>query len=488
MMPKPGDVDNDTGDVDNDTGDVDNDIEGNTQPNNADPNTPTFWQRHKVLCTALRVVRDMVPSIVLSVALFSILSGFIAAVIGPSYHFAWLLPHGSTMLDKSYWHLHLTGSGRKAEVHVYTSDFRTRVGAFDTWKSSGPDDWWCILPTAEGKLSETLDRKNCTNVPRPPLYDDGVAWPDGDDNYNCMDNPPVTPHNAANYSFCVDIVGTKPRAKRAAGCGLIWLLFALPILADFLIILPWLHLSVIVEGHSGGASLKQKGAYVALAFLYFAPIPAIWLTAPEGDGSTDFWVVPTHILATIVLAPLVIFWAALAVDSTLCPCVNKVVGHIIKGVMYIYGVKNADDIKAAQGVLESDAALAFFLVKGYNAKANKIVKKGVVGLIVLTLFFVLLVFPDIPAIDFYPRRYMLTQVTTFLLAFLALNRCLSSPAFEVDYRTHMGCKEDYQGPYCASKISSLWRTLLLQSSMLVEAESCRFLGVHRPRQDLLRYF
>lgn len=128
--------------------------------NRAEEVTKTFI-RHKSLFYTLRVLRELVPSILVCLSIFDIVKNIILVIIGPeSFDFSLLLPYRSTMLDKAMWHMKLTGIEGKegygesaitghnvfgniaaADVKVFSSEWEEKT----SWNlDDAKDDWWCI--------------------------------------------------------------------------------------------------------------------------------------------------------------------------------------------------------------------------------------------------------------------------------------------------------------------------------------------------------
>jgi len=93
----------------------------------------------------------------------------------------------------------------------------------------------------------------------------------------------------------------------------------------------------------------------------------------------------------------------------------------------------------------------------------------------------MLFFPDIPEVNFYPRNFLIGQVTALGLMIVSISKGLAPPTFDVDYVTHRQRVD--------ARPSQRWWTIAMQSSVVVEAESCRFLGLsHRLQlEDLVSF-
>ena len=453
------------------------------------------WRRFRSVMYGVRIVRDLVPAVTMTIAFFSLIAHFVATILGSSFDPAVLYPFQSSMLDKVIWHMTFTAAGRGALVHVYSSGW---IAKEIEWKDSAPSDWWCILPIPFSLHYDAFFYRNEQDgkrVPRP-LCKQGTethgyfgnetsckscepiarSFPDGDDAWRCVDqyskdgNWPTTTSQgepAPDYAFCVSVVGSKLHWPAWMPWSL-WAAICSPILCDVALICFWLDLSHILDCFSGKASYSRKTAYffIALFCLFWA---VVFFFQP-GVG--------LHYIAVLVFGLFFLTFLLLAISKA-GSCLGNLALPAIQFLKCLYGVNDADDARAGHEI-DTDAALAFFLVRGYGKRVNGIKRYFLFGIFSM-LVAIMALYPDIPEVEFYPRQFMISQATTLGLVALSISKSLATSSFEVDYRVHRArTYEAYSKP--------LW-TLAMQSNVLVEAESCRFLGLeHRFQvQDVVSF-
>jgi hypothetical protein len=343
------------------------------------------WKRWRAVLYSLRIARDLVPSVILSVSLFSIVASFIAAVLGGAWHPAITFPFQSEMMEKVHWALTFAPAS-SAQLHVYSADWVAQdVG----WAESAPDAWWCVLPIPFSLHYDAYFYYDADGHRRPRALCEGgtgaggyfenvTEWssnisrsfPAGDDGWRCVDqwrNDGNWPSKAfgggeaPDYVFCVGVVGSKLHWPPWLPWSL-WAGMFSPVLADLCIILLWMDLSNILDSFTAGPSFSRRVAYFSLALIFFYCVLHVTVLpwGPKG-----------YLMGAVIALIFGIFSGGFLLLAISKPgtCQQVVASPVARALSWLYSCNKADDARAGYEI-DSDTSLAFFLAKGYGKRVN----------------------------------------------------------------------------------------------------------------------
>ena len=274
---------------------------------------PTAFESHKRKLYTLRILRELEPSILIALSLFSYTSSLWAARSGASYSSAMMNPWRSQALDKAAWHFAITsgetdpvtGNAYWQEVDVldvYTNQQVADIesGALkqwpktknEAWNDASNDDLWCIVYPAASKSHMSygpirLPNGTCGSLP-PHVNEWCSGWktsvhvanlatfPTDDPGWRCLtpNSWPATPDGHC-YSMCLDVSGESFHSPPHQTMDILMLLF-LPVIFDLYFILTWINGKSIFAGIHGTISCVQKvrACVRACVLCYTAAHPA----------------------------------------------------------------------------------------------------------------------------------------------------------------------------------------------------------------------
>lgn len=347
----------------------------------------------KYLLYTLRILRELEPSILVSLSLFSYATALWKARAGDSYTFSSLLPQRSLDLEKSAWHFAIT----KGETDPVTGEaWWQDVDAIDvypnsavysglsewptpkeTWLDSSTDDLWCISYSAAAS----------THVPYGPIRSrDGTCgalpaqvtdwcngwdtsmhvagldtFPTADAGWRCLtpDNWPPT-HEGRCYAMCIDVVGDELHTPPHQSPD-VFLFLSLPIMFDLYFILTWIHHKQLFKAFYGRLPLCRKLLFLLLSLCLVGAGTALSIFTPRVIGVYSQYDYPGPIAWIVICFGWAIYFFNLALEDD-CKYIRYAMTPWIRLNMWMVGVKTVGD-SGCKHPLDSDTALCFFLAK-----------------------------------------------------------------------------------------------------------------------------
>ena len=374
---------------------------------------PTPFESHKRLFYFLRILMELVPSLLISYSLWTYTSSLWSARAAGSYNAAMMMPYRSHELDKSAWHFAITKGETSADgdvwwqnvdaMDVYTNADLDGIEAGSltswptpkwsqakggTWNGDGAtDDLWCIVYPAASPLHMSYGpiRTTSGTCSAVPSYvsdwcaqgwntsihvGDGDAFPQGDPGWRCLlpNNWPPTSDGRC-YSYCLDISGETNHTPPRQTLDILVFIF-LPILFDLYVIALWIAGKEIFGAIKGTVPPALKTLYLVLAggllfvgvFLIVNTGPMMGVYAPSGYPGAPF--------AWLICCLFGGIFLSLALEDNFPKINTYLMKAWLKPTMACLGIKSINEFgHAYRGIesINSDVALCFWLVDGYRS-------------------------------------------------------------------------------------------------------------------------
>jgi len=465
----------------------------------------------KYLLYTLRILRELEPSILVSLSLFSYATALWKARAGDSYTFSSLLPQRSLDLEKSAWHFAIT----KGETDPVTGEaWWQDVDAIDvypnsavysglsewptpkeTWLDSSTDDLWCISYSAAAS----------THVPYGPIRSrDGTCgalpaqvtdwcngwdtsmhvagldtFPTADAGWRCLtpDNWPPT-HEGRCYAMCIDVVGDELHTPPHQSPD-VFLFLSLPIMFDLYFILTWIHHKQLFKAFYGRLPLCRKLLFLLLSLCLVGAGTALSIFTPRVIGVYSQYDYPGPIAWIVICFGWAIYFFNLALEDD-CKYIRYAMTPWIRLNMWMVGVKTVGD-SGCKHPLDSDTALCFFLAKGYKSSFNNLKRLALAVLIIIVLIVLTFVeretswageYAKYNGDFFQPGSFFVNQYIVLLLLAVKVSQSLKAPGIEVDYNVCNQMRALDDEPTLLSELKGLVRG----SRLVVEREACHFVG------------
>lgn len=496
-----------------------------------EPATP--FLRFKGVFYTLRIIRELVPAVLVSVSFHSIFSAFLSSAYNrvdvKVYDSAvGLSPGRSTRFDKMIWQTIVQAPEYAALRWDYFNNDFERIS---DWRTDADDNWWCLVhklphlrpPFVNGSCGIPRERVTCEPANRSSYFRCGYpldypymerteCFPRDDEGWRCLlppqyssstdasasaeslATPPSPPAAAARnwplepevcYSVCLDVSGTRPHYTNVIPFDLYYLLIC-PVLGDALVLLLFVHATTIVAALSGKPISRKL--YLGWGSVGAASLLTALILAFPGVIKPFTICQPWLPLGTPVTILLLLVFAYVFLSMSLAhryPLARCLAWPALKLFSCLLSDKDRHREQATTHAIDSDRALCFYLAACYHTRGNT-AKQVMIGLLVygvmaLIIFVIVPIFlAHDPSSEFAHRGavgFVLDESFTFILLATSIAHSLRATRFPVDYRAFLKKRELYAAKQKdnQSTILTELKSLMDTASNKVKQESCRFL-------------
>jgi hypothetical protein len=406
----------------------------------------------------IRMFRELVPAFLISYMFSTIAYKMIAHILGESMDRSIVFPFKSQRLDMMMFTVPLFWADKneqKAENNVrvkdlvvYSNNMTTKAN--QDWRNTQPDDWWCLTFPSTSRYhipadDDEFEKFGCEDLIKECVGRTGLLlwaqdFPVGDPGWRCQayrDQVDKMVDDVTNvtdqwprlisslpggnesmglrqrYSFCIDVTAETKLYQDPWVPWDFWFIALLMPLVQLNIIINWICQKNIYACYYGGVCTLWKRAKFLVGALMFCCIAILSLISPPAIFIKAYpqWCWGKNKFVPFFAFGIAVKYTILALGSGDGGLKNPIFNfYIYVNRRWIFKVDEGD--VGAKWPLDSDKAVCFFLVRGYEKQCTCLRSIKVLSALVSILYLGLM----IGAVIMFPPQW---NVSGFFLGVIA---------------------------------------------------------------------